>query len=183
MKRIWILIIILAAVLFYFLTPASWVEYKSVPGNYKILFPGHPQESEHFVETGADSKIHVARYNRDKLKGNDDDYSTDYSVMYTDYSAAPGSTITDEGTEGVFGNVVNNMVSAAPGLLISKEKIAFKGYKGLSLKMDRDGKGINYTRMYMIGKRFYMLQVFCKTSESKTADVDKFFSSFDLISE
>lgn len=168
------LLIPIVAIVGYMCYSGRWVEYVNTDGNFKILFPGQPEESSRH---DGGTRVNFVAYDLRRKGGQD----AGYMVTYFDYDDSLVKAITDSNMQRIYENELSPILRLGERRLISEKEVYCKHHKGLEVKLDyKQGKGLFTIRMYLAGHTFYMLQACCEASDN-SGSANKFLSSFELL--
>ncbi len=150
---------------------SSWVDYSHPDGSFKIKFPKQPkvQALGHGAELSHNITCETS--------------SGACTVEFVDLTAAlrqSGQSLSAPGMSDVF--FENVMIEAAVKRGINQPlqatPITFRGFPGREVEIKMNGLS-NTMRMYLCGDGFYSLQYVRKQDAPRSADMDRFFNSFD----
>lgn len=149
---------------------SDWVKFNSTTGNFSILLPTQPTEEKKTTPTpypSYTSTLYMA-----KLTGQL------YLVGWVDYE--PSFVFnTDKELEANR----DNMVKAVKGKLLTSNKITFGTYPGLDFTgefLSGDRQFLFKARVFIIGKRPYILTYVFPQGQESIPNGARFFSSFKL---
>ena len=165
--------------LFFLLTSAingqEWRIFNSEEGNFSILTPGPMDEKLATVETGiGDFEVHTLFINPKDSIGN-------YLYLINFYDLPEGMVPIDSTdlVQDFFKNTMDQNFSDTEGELLYNKPLQLGNNPGL-LWRSKSENGFVKSRIYLIGDRFYMLQVFSAPNKALNNNVDKFLESFTL---
>lgn len=166
MRRIASVGVVLLATTIAFGFQSTWVKFESTAGNFSVLMPAQPTESK---ETTSST---VGPYTTTILlaKGTGETYI----AGWIDYD--PSFKFDDQ--KELEANR-DNFVKGVKGSLRSSSNIVFKTFPGLEF----EGTAPSYSfksRVFMVGKRPYMLLVAYSNAAESSPNINKFFSSFEM---
>ena len=169
-----LLLIPIAAIAGYILYPRSWVEYVNKEGNFKILFPGQPEQSSRY---DGGLKTNFTIYD---MSGRGSKSAT-YVVTYYDCDDSLVNAAKKDSNQHVYENVLDHILQLGERRVVSERPVYFKHCKGWEVKLDyKKGIGLFTMRMYVIDHTFYMLQACCEASDN-SGSTNKFLNSFELL--
>ena len=168
MKRTAAILFILFAATFAaaFQGAGEWIKFESTPGLFSVLMPAQPTEQKETKE----SAYGPYTTNLFLSKGNGEMYMAgwvDYDPKYNFDAQKELDANRD------------NFVKAVKGTLGSTTRITFKDNPGIEF----DGSTPNFSfksRVYIVGKRPYMLAAAFPAGGEGSPNINKFFSSFEL---
>lgn len=149
-----------------FQDPGEWVRFESAPGRFSVLMPTQPTEEK---ET-KDSALGPYTTSLYHSKGNREVYAAgwvDYDSKYNFDAQKELDANRD------------NFVKSVNGTLGSTTKITYKDNPGIEF----EGTTPNYSfksRVYVVGRRPYMLMVLFPPGGEGSPNINKFLSSFEL---
>lgn len=149
---------------------SDWVKFNSTPGNFSISLPKQPSEEKKTNATPYPS--HTSTMYTASVAGQL------YLVGWVDYE--PSFVFnTDKELEANR----DNMVKAVKGKLLTSNKITFGTYQGLNFTGEfliRDRQFLFKAKVFIIGKRPYMLTYVFPQGEESIPNGSRFFSSFKI---
>jgi len=162
-----VLLILLAASLAVGFQDASeWIKFKSTPGQFSVLMPAQPTEEK---ETkGSASGPYTT--NLFQSQGNGEVYI----AAWVDYDPK----INVDAQKELDANR-DNFVKAVAGTLGSTTRVTLKDHPGIEF----EGTAPNFSfksRVYVVGRRPYMLIVLYPPGGGGSPTINKFISSFEL---
>jgi hypothetical protein len=148
--------------------PEAWREYVSQPGNYRVLMPGVPQlrPGVGFIVVGFDLPT-----------------GEGFILGHGNFTKREAEMMP---VEQRFARARDSMLAKFAGSRLLDEKpVTFEGHPGLQWEVEVPGKGNMVARFYAAragdGYRFYLLTVGGPGYRADSADVRKFFDSFQLL--
>lgn len=148
----------------------AWKQYSSAAGRFSVGFPNKPQTSEDKMNAnGIPTTVHTFAA---------DLGARAFIVSYNDYpmKALAGSDPRDL-LVGAEKGALNNV----QGKLIDDQAFKFGNYHARSYAVKVQGDHVVRANMIMVGNRLYQILVVVPTAEADSADVKKFFGSFELM--
>jgi hypothetical protein len=145
----------------------NWKEFKSPDGRCRMQMPGTPRLRQEFLAP---------------LEQNVDQHEVSLDAGRTVFSFA-GFDIPDKfkhvALEDRFRGARDGMMNVEPGVrLVSERRIDLAGqHPGTEFILDARSKGRAHVRMYVVGRRIYLLAVF---GHVHTTDALRFLDSFQL---
>ncbi len=159
---------------------AKWVTIANKEGRFTAQFPGKPEESRKPSNTPAGPiTINLFSYNADLSKyGN-----RLYLLMYADY---PEKVINSSKMMNVidtfFKNAIDGAVNNIHGKIIFTQNSPLGKYPGRFVKASfGEGKAFMDVHFYLVGNRFYMLEVGYQKGLLNAASEKLYFNSFKLL--
>jgi hypothetical protein len=149
---------------------SDWVKFNSPAGNFSILLPKQPTEEKKTTATPYPS--HTATMYLANVTGQL------YLVGWVDYEPS-----------FVFNTVKeleanrDNMVKALNGKLLTSNRIVFGTYQGLDFTgefLSRDRQFLFKAKVFIVGKRPYILTYVFPQGEESIPNRNRFFSSFQI---
>lgn len=159
---------------------ATWVTLTNKEGRFAVQFPGKPDESKKPSSTPAGPiTINLFTYNADLSK----DGNRLYLLMYSDY---PEKVINSNKKKNVvdtfFKNAIDGAINNIHGKILSIEKSPVGKYPGRFVKASfGEGKAFTNVHFYLVGNRFYMLEVGYQKGQLNPISEKRFFGSFKLL--
>ncbi len=168
-----------------FLLPAQvskpWKEFISIDGNFRVMAPEALEEKVNEIETAIGTISHFTYFYQDEDEKAD---NLIYKVSYVDY---PEHTIHSDSLdflEEFFHSTIETSIQSVHGTLRYSDEIEMDDYPGRIWRVDYNkGKATIKTKAYMVGRRFYQVQVIGHSKKSMNTFQDRFFESFYLISK
>jgi len=169
MKRIAAMFLVLFAATFAaaFQGAGEWIKFESTPGLFSVLMPAQPTEEKKTTE----SPYGPYTTNLFLSKGKGEMYMAgwvDYDPKY------------NFDTQKELDANRDNFVKAVKGTLGTTARITFKDNPGIEF----DGTTPDYSfksRVYIVGKRPYMLVAAFSAGSESSPNINKFLSSFELV--
>ena len=164
---------------------ATWTEFSSTEGKYRIQFPGTPLQWSLLLESlRTPSTFHATAYSS----------SGQYTVMYLDYAETP--TPTDRAALKSFlddlrdGQMDSQQQKGGKLTVLSEIDITFDGYPGRLMVADINGMAVWRVKTIVVKNRVYFITVLMPRDDPKASDAKvyekvsmKFINSFGLIKE
>ena len=152
-------------------TEAEWQEFTSDEGGFSVLFPAAPRAETQPVNTVAGT---IQMHNHTATGG-----AFEYAVSYADYpewiAQADPTAALDGAVEGAAANV--------DGSIASHESIRLSGYPGRDVTIEARQACVEATvrtRIYLVGKRLYMVVVVAPRDQYSESDATAYLDSFRL---
>lgn len=166
-------------ILFFLLTgqinSQEWKVYNSEEGGFSIMTPGLMEAKRATVETGVgDFDVHTLFLNPQDSLGNYL-YLINYYDLPEDLVPIDSSDLVDDFLK----NTMDQSITDIKGDLLYSNPIAIGDHPGLMWR-SRSETGVVKSRIYLIGNRFYMLQVFSTPNKALNNNIDRFLESFTL---
>lgn len=164
--------------LFLVLTPflTDWEEFRSENGRFRVIAP---QKMEHKVDssnTAVGDLIYHTYYTQGAM-------NQIYMITYCDYPEGSIHADSTDLVEDFFDVTIASAAESVKGeiLYIHKEKLQ-KEYVGKRWRIDyMDGAAIIRTRAFVIGNRYYSIQVVSSRANSVNSDTQRFMNSFQIL--
>ena len=164
---------------------ATWTEFSSTEGKYRVQFPGTPFQWSFPLESlRPPSTLYLAAYAS----------SGQYSVMYLDYAKAP--TPTDPAAMKNFlddlreGQKVRQEQMGGKLTVVSETDITLDGYPGRFMVANINGIAVFRVKTIVMKNRVYFITVAMPRDDPKASDTNvyerlsmKFINSFNLMKE
>jgi len=164
---------------------ATWIEFSSTEGKYRIQFPGTPFRWSFALESlRPPSTLYLTAYAS----------SGQYSVMYFDYAEAPTPTDT-AALKSFLDNLRDGQMDRQKQMggklsVVSETDITFDGYPGRFMVADINGLAIFRVKTIVVKNRVYFITVIMPRDDPKAFDTKvyeklsmKFINSFNLVKE
>ena len=169
MKRIAAVFLLLFAVTLAagFQDAGEWIKFESTPGLFSVLMPAQPTEEKETQE----SPYGPYTTNLFQSKSKDEVYI----AAWVDYDPKYKFDVQKELEANR-----DNFVKAVKGTVGSTTSITLKGNPGIEF----DGTAPNFSfksRVYIVGRRPYMLIVLFPAGAEGSPNINKFISSFELL--
>jgi hypothetical protein len=157
----------------------QWEEVKSYEGRFRILFPGTPTLNVDTIETAVGKlAYHVHFYQ--PTEDNPDNLV--YMLSYCDY---PEETFHADSTDLVnefFEATVSSSVEAVDGELAYSSERSYLDHPGRLWRINYlEDNAVIKTRAFLVGQRYYALQVVTYREKSLNPSSDKFIESIKII--
>jgi hypothetical protein len=164
---------------------ASWKEFSSSEGKYRVQFPGFPfRWSLPLEPLRPPSTLYMTIYNS----------SGQYTVMYMDYAEAPtpaNRLALKSFLDGIRdGQMEQNEQMGGKLTLVSETDITFDGYPGRFLVASLNDVAIDRVKTIVVKNRVYFITVLLPRDDPKASDPQvyerlamKFINSFNLVKE
>ncbi len=158
--------------------PLIWKELKSFEGNFRIVTPGPMEEKVDSVHTDIGKlAYHTFFFQDDKMAEN-----LFYMLSYCDY---PENSVHSDSTDLLpefFEATMESAVASVNGELLYSDEMYFQKYPGKVWRIDYlNGRAVINTRAYMIGRRYYSLQIITLKERSLNSASEKFLDSFRIL--
>ena len=169
--------LILAAAVFAQAQADEWIDYSSEGGKFSVLLPGEPTPNTINSEIQPkDAKTGEPLGKKITFTYNDitsKDGRAFYLVGWVDYQAGFNFD-----PKGELAANRDNFISELGATLVSQKPIRLGAYDGLEFVAEKAPNANIKGRVYIIGKRPYIL--IALTFDKEDNDADKFFDSFKL---
>lgn len=175
MKQTTIILAIIFTSLSWALSGQEWKVYQSLEGNFSVLTPGMMEKKRATITTTlGDFDVHTFYFNSKDTVSN-------YLYLINYYDLPEGMLPPDSTSLAMefLMNTMDQSVSDLGGDLQYSTEVPLGDHPGLMWRSKSEDKVVK-CRAYIIGNRFYMLQVFSIPRKSLNADVDRFLESFTL---
>ena len=158
-----------------------WKEFISVDGKFRVMAPEALEEKVNEIETAIGTISHFTYFYQDQNK---DAENLIYKVSYVDYPEHTIHSDSLEFLEEFFHSTIETSIKSVHGTLRYSDEIQMDDYPGLIWRVDYNkGQATIKTKAYMVGRRFYQIQVIARSKKSLNPLQDRFFDSFYLISK
>lgn len=149
----------------------EWSRVDSLEGRFNATMPSKPEPGSREVDSAV-GKLTVYTFAASNKTGY-------FMISYGDYPNEP----TSANQEGVLGRVTSGVIKGLKAELISETKISLKGYPGREFRAKKtvEGNEVVFTwKTFLVGRRLYQLGVATNKIDADSADLQKFFTSFQL---
>ncbi len=158
---------------------AQWAPFSSIDGHFQIPAPKPLQHQEAAVETPMGQVVyHTYFYQPDK----DPQGNQWFSVSYCDY---PEGTVHSDSTELLaefFDETVKESAFSVDGEVRYVEEIDYNSFPGRFWRVDYlKGQAVIKSKAYLIGNRFYVIQVVMLRDKSANPDAARFLEGFKIL--
>lgn len=155
---------------------SEWKEFVSEEGNFKLKFPQTPEQTTRISPFG-DGKIQHPKIEVSLPKMN-------FSVFYGDIPDL--KDLNDDELKSYYEFLQEKTVKLNSSQLISKRQISIDNKAGYEFVESRNDKLVTY-KLLLIKKRLYQLKTeiysSLKNDSEVEKDIEKFFSSFQIIKD
>jgi hypothetical protein len=171
--------IVLASIGFMLLnfTIATWTEYKNLEGRFRVLIPTNQMtETLKKVKTDVgELTFHQHIYKPEEKK----DDNVFYLVNYCDYPKGSFPKDSVETIQAFLNETVESSAQAVYGKVAYVNDIELQKHKGKIWRVQYNNNNAQIkNKCFLVGDRFYLLQVMTLKEKSLNASVDKFLESF-----
>ncbi len=157
----------------------QWQKFESSEGKFRVLSPGDMVHKEQLMETAVGDLLFTTYLYQPEGKNPDNVY---YAVSFVDYPEHSIHSDSTEFLESFFHYTIDASVTSVKGDLRYVDHIKLDGFPGRLWRVDyKKGTATIKTKVYMVGRRFYQLQVVMHREKSLNRQQDKFFDSFDFV--
>ena len=155
----------------------DWKKFTPKGQPFEVFAPGEMKYGEKNLLTDV-GEVKVVTYMH---QGDNNDPNFIYLINYVDY---PDGTFHPDSTElidDLFKISIKTNLNDLKGELIYNTKINYRLYSGMLYRATyNSGKAVIKSKMYLIGDRFYALQVYTLSEKSLNPEMDKFLDSFKI---
>lgn len=153
-------------------TAASWREYHSSVGSFKVLFPAYPQHAHEVVPVP--NTEFILEYN---IYVAEPDETSSYMVSLITYPDA----LDVSRAENILQTVMNEMLNSNPLNRLTDVKMSeWNGNPQLEFVIENNELGI-LNRAIMIGHTLYLLTATYTNQSNAKGDYDRFVESFEHV--
>ena len=152
--------------------PLEWVKVNSTEGRFTAVMPSAPEKGVRDVDTAV-GKLQLHTFGSSNTTGQ-------YMLSFADYPNEPTVAQQEAVLDGVRGGVLKGLQAE----LVTETKITLKGYPGREMRAVKvtDGNEVVYSwKMLLVGRRLYQMGVATTRADSQSPDIQKFFTSFQLV--
>jgi len=179
MKHIPLLASLLLTLCLFSFTQSDWTRYVSYEGKFSILTPGELQEKVNIIPTEVDSLAYHSFFYQPINK---EPENFVYLVSYVDY---PDLTFHADSTDLIndfFETTIQGATESLNGELRYTDEISLSDHPGRMFRIDYiNGEAVMKTKAFLVGNRYYSIQVATHQQKSRNLDIDKFLNSFKVI--
>jgi hypothetical protein len=176
MKYLFLLLVIHSSISSF--AQKDWQEFSSEQGGFRVMVPGVMEQKEHLLTTDVGELLYTTYLLQPVSKDPDNIY---YSISFVDY---PENSIHSDSMaflENFFHYTIDASVQSVHGELRYVDVLKINGFPGRLYRVDyKEGSATIKTRIYMVGNRFYQVQVVMQREKSMNKAQDTFFDSFEL---
>lgn len=182
MKQTLFIITLLALVLSSW-TFSDWTYFTSAEGRFKIFAPSELQNQEQIqaIETSLGTLEYHTFYHQ-PTKGETKDFI--FILSYVDY---PDALLLSDSTDLVnefFSTTIEAASENLNGELKYENPLELSDYPGRIWRIDyNEGEAIMKTKAYVVGNRYYSLQVAVNSDKRFNSHIDLFLNSFELLTK
>jgi len=158
---------------------AGWQEFTSLEGRFRILSPGEMTQKVDTITTEVGPLAYHTFFHQTQVKDADNLF---YMVSYCDYPQGSFPADSTALLEEFFATTIETAASAVDGEVIYTTDIQLKEHPGKFWRINYlDGKAVIKTKAYMVGERYYAVQVISYREGNINTAADRYFDSFHLL--
>ena len=150
----------------------EWPTLSTPEGRFSVLMPTKPETAVRDVDTAV-GKLALYTFASSNNTGQ-------FMLSYADYpNEVSNATQQETVLDGVRGGVLKGLEAE----LMSETKVTLKGHPGREFrakKMSGDSELVFSWKMFLVGRRLYQMGVATTKADAESADIQKFFTSFQL---
>ncbi len=153
-------------------TGDTWTTFESPEGRFSILTPSKPTVEVKEIDSAV-GKLTMYAYSSAGKTGY-------FMISFGDYPKEPSDAAQ---TVKVLEGVRSGVVKGLQGELTSDESVPFDGYPGREFKAKRvvdNSEVIFRWKIVLVGRRLYQVAAATTPGQADSAEIAKFFSSFQL---
>jgi hypothetical protein len=158
-------------------TIATWTEYKNLEGRFRVLIPTD-QMTENLKKVKTDVgelTFHQYIYKPEDKK----DDNVFYLVNYCDYPKGSFPKDSVEMVQAFLNETVESSAKTVYGKVAYVNDIELQTHKGKIWRVQYNNNNAQIkNKCFLVGDRFYLLQVMTLKEKSLNTSVDKFLESF-----
>ena len=174
---------LLAVTLFAFTTVADWEIFQSEAGKFQIEMPELPAYTSQLLDTeGGTLELHAYMHEGET----DIDDNILYMITYIDYpeDRINSETMDKETLVNFYNGSAEGAASSMNGRVTEETEVEVLGYNARNYTINYlDGQAIMRMQVVLVKNRVYALQTIALPEKDKNAAQNRFFNSFELISE
>ncbi|HQU73155.1 MAG: hypothetical protein KDI06_21675 [Calditrichaeota bacterium] len=172
MKSTFFLLMELLLVVLFAVQAQEWQAVDVEDGNFRISFPGTPQDNSTQVSTD----LGIINFRMLSVEYRGISFLAGYSKYPESVFTLSPDTLLAKSLEGAMGNV--------PSVLKDSSRITIGDYPGLAANLSiKDGQGVLQVRYYLVGATLYQLMTIYPVTVSYPEDVRRFFDAFAILGE
>ncbi len=153
-----------------------WQQYKNEFGKFTVLLPGAVKETSSKVKTVTGELVYHQFVCRTMSKS---DGKILYTVNYCDYPAGTFPKDSTELREEFYKATIESSTEAIKGTVAYQDNILQQDYNGKIWRVDFNKETAHIkSKCFLIGDRFYLLQIIVANNEKNDPNADKFFDTF-----
>ncbi len=158
-----------------------WKEFKSKEGRFKVYVPGKMTEKTNDIETAVGTlTYHTFMYQPPEASA----LNKLYLVSYVDYPEGVFHRDSTELIKAFLETSVLTSVENMQGELRYNSDINEVGFQGKLWRIDYNkGKAVIKNKAFVVGNRYYSIQVATTEKNGHNRFIDKFLNSFVLVGE
>ncbi len=168
---------------FYFITSLlvlsailTWQQFKNEPGKFSVSLPGAVKETTSKVKTATGELIYHQFVCRTQSKN---DGKILYTINYCDYPAGTFPKDSTELRDEFFKATIESSTEAIKGTIAYQDNILQQDYNGKIWRVDFNKETAHIkSKCFLVGDRFYLLQIIVANNEKNDPNAEKFFDTF-----
>ena len=160
----------------------NWKVFQSFDGGFKIEIPdGQMEEQERVIPTDIGEITYHTFFYQETVKHFENSL---YVVSYCDYPAYSVHSDSTALLDDFFNNTITSAEKSVIGELRYAEDIRYKDYPGKLFRIDyRAETATLKSKIFIVGNRFYNIQIATTRGKSLNAAADRFLDSFHLLDD
>lgn len=159
---------------------STWEVFQSFDGKFKVLSPGEMIKKENPIKTEI-GDLNYITYLYQSIEKDPDNLV--YMVSYCDYPKYSIHSDSTELVEEFFNTTVETAVESVGGELSYSSEISLNGFPGKLWRVNyNEGKALIKTKSFLVGNRYYSIQVVSLKEKGINLQIDQFLDSFSLLS-
>lgn len=159
---------------------SSWQTFRSVEGGFEVDVPGKMEHNIQQIRTDMGEINYHTYY---LATQNDKQGNFFFQVSYYESEALTIPSDSSELLNKFFEATVEQAATSVSGQVLILDEIRYQGrYPGRFWRIHyNDGRSVLRTKAYLVGDKFYSIQVAVDSDFSLDKDIDHFIDSFKLI--
>lgn len=162
-----------------FIPPSVWKEFNSYEGKFRVLAP-----SGEMIEKTSKMKTDLGELSYHQFIHKTDEKNADnvfYLVNYCDYPKGSFPKDSTELIQEFLDATVDSSIKSVSGELTYQSDIQILTHKGKIWRVQYNKGNVSIkNKCYLVGDRFYLLQVMTLKQHTMNPLVDKFLDSFNV---
>jgi hypothetical protein len=150
----------------------EWSKLDSTDGRFSAVMPSQPKTGVSDVDSSVGT-LKLYTFSASNNIGQ-------FMLSYADYPNE--ATVAEQ--EAVLDGVISGVLKGLKAELVSQTKVTLKGYPGREMRATRMVEGSQMVfswKVFLVGRRLYQLGVGTSKADAESPDIQKFFTSFQLV--
>ena len=160
---------------------SDWINYVSDEGRFSVLVPGQFVTNQKSIPTEVGELPCKSFVYQDTLGHSKNEL---YVISYCDYPSGTFHRDSVSLIDEVLEVSVDQEREILNGNVTYNHKTKVEGYPGRIFRLNyQNGEVVMKSKIFLVGDRFYTIQVYTLYKHNLNFNVDKFFNSFRLIED